>query len=209
MIDFASTRPRDFAPERAQNANSTKRSSPMSPSCAAPRRKVVLASYSAGSRERLKGLLAEHGLDKVRRGRELAGGARRFGGRAGGAPARPRLHRAATSPLLTEQDMLGDRLVRRRKRRKSADAFLAELADAHAGRSRRPRRSRHRPLRRPDPDPGRRRRRTIASRSTMPAATSSTCRSRISTSCRATAARARAWRSTSSAARPGSGARRG
>ena len=30
--------------------------------------------------------------------------------------------------LITEQDMLGDRLVRRRKRKKSADAFLAELA---------------------------------------------------------------------------------
>ena len=30
--------------------------------------------------------------------------------------------------LLTEQDMLGDRLVRRAKRKKSADAFMAELA---------------------------------------------------------------------------------
>jgi transcription-repair coupling factor (superfamily II helicase) len=30
--------------------------------------------------------------------------------------------------MLTEQDMLGDRLVRRRRRQKSADAFLAELA---------------------------------------------------------------------------------
>jgi transcription-repair coupling factor (superfamily II helicase) len=30
--------------------------------------------------------------------------------------------------LISEQDMLGDRLVRRQKRRKSADAFLAELA---------------------------------------------------------------------------------
>jgi transcription-repair coupling factor (superfamily II helicase) len=35
--------------------------------------------------------------------------------------------------LLTEQDMLGDRLVRRQKRRKSADAFLAELATLTPG----------------------------------------------------------------------------
>ncbi|HEX7657482.1 MAG TPA: transcription-repair coupling factor, partial [Sphingomonas sp.] len=35
--------------------------------------------------------------------------------------------------LLTEQDMLGDRLVRRAKRRKSADAFLAELAALSPG----------------------------------------------------------------------------
>ena len=35
--------------------------------------------------------------------------------------------------LLTEQDMLGDRLVRRRKRRKGADAFLSELATLSPG----------------------------------------------------------------------------
>src|SRR5213075_714858 len=35
--------------------------------------------------------------------------------------------------VLTEQDMLGDRLVRRQKKRKSADAFLAELATLTPG----------------------------------------------------------------------------
>jgi transcription-repair coupling factor (superfamily II helicase) len=35
--------------------------------------------------------------------------------------------------LLTEQDMLGDRLVRRNRRKKSADAFLAELATLSPG----------------------------------------------------------------------------
>ena len=35
--------------------------------------------------------------------------------------------------VLTEQDMLGDRLVRRRKRRKAADAFLQELATLSPG----------------------------------------------------------------------------
>jgi len=35
--------------------------------------------------------------------------------------------------LLTEQDMLGDRLVRRRKRKKSAEAFLNELATLTPG----------------------------------------------------------------------------
>src|SRR3546814_15064151 len=35
--------------------------------------------------------------------------------------------------LLTEQDMLGDRLVRRRKRKKSADAFISELATLTPG----------------------------------------------------------------------------
>src|SRR5690606_40706540 len=35
--------------------------------------------------------------------------------------------------LVTEQDLLGDRLVRRRKRRKDADAFLAELSALNRG----------------------------------------------------------------------------
>jgi len=35
--------------------------------------------------------------------------------------------------LLTEQDMLGDRLIRRNKRKKSTDAFLAELATLSPG----------------------------------------------------------------------------
>ena len=35
--------------------------------------------------------------------------------------------------MLTEQDMLGDRLVRRRKKRKAADAFLEELATLSPG----------------------------------------------------------------------------
>jgi transcription-repair coupling factor (superfamily II helicase) len=35
--------------------------------------------------------------------------------------------------LLTEQDMLGDRLVRRRKRKKSTEAFLSELATLSPG----------------------------------------------------------------------------
>jgi transcription-repair coupling factor (superfamily II helicase) len=48
--------------------------------------------------------------------------------------------------VLTEQDMLGDRLVRRRKRKKSQDAFLNELATLSPGRPGGPRRSRHRPL---------------------------------------------------------------
>ncbi|NWP01077.1 hypothetical protein GY973_23620, partial [Escherichia coli] len=35
--------------------------------------------------------------------------------------------------VLTEQDMLGDRLVRRSRRRKSTDAFLNELATLSPG----------------------------------------------------------------------------
>ena len=40
---------------------------------------------------------------------------------------------SADIDLVTEQDLLGDRLVRRKKRKKSADAFLAELAALSPG----------------------------------------------------------------------------
>ena len=194
-----------------RTSTSTKRWSTMSRRFAGRSSKVVLASYSDGARERLKGLLADHGLTKAA---EVDSWQEALGAAAKGQVALAVIQldhgfTTADVALLTEQDMLGDRLVRRRKRRKSADAFLSELATLTPGRPRRPRRSRHRPLRGPDPDPGRHLARTIASRSNMPAATSSTCRSRISTSCRATAARATASRSTGSAARPGSGASRG
>ncbi len=66
-------------------------------------------------------------------------GSRRQGEAAKGAIALavlPLDHGFAHGPeleLLTEQDMLGDRLVRRHKKRKSADAFLAELATLTPG----------------------------------------------------------------------------
>jgi len=50
--------------------------------------------------------------------------------------------------LVSEQDILGDRLVRPPKRRQNFDKFIAEGATLAAGRSRRPCRARHRTLRR-------------------------------------------------------------
>ena len=84
-------------------------------------------------------------------------------------------------------------------------AGRSERADR--GRSRRPHRPRRRALRRLARRSRRRARRTTASKSITPAATGCSCRSRTSSSCRATARR-RA-NSTGSAARAGSRARRG
>ena len=169
VIDFGMAPPRDFAPERAQGANLYDAVVDHVAELRRAKKKVVLASYSIGSRERLKGLLAEHGLTKVGRGRHLAGGSGRLpprngegdqaepggGGAAPGTSPPPPPSGRSPSPsrggialaviqldhgftgrevaLLTEQDMLGDRLVRRRKRRKSADAFLSELATLTPG----------------------------------------------------------------------------
>ncbi|HEY0625204.1 MAG TPA: transcription-repair coupling factor [Allosphingosinicella sp.] len=135
VIDFEVDGARDFAPERAQNANVYEAVVDHIGKLRKDKKKVVLASYSAGARERLKGLLSDHGLTKVAEAdswQEALGAA----GKNQVALAVIQLDHGFTSEeiaLLTEQDMLGDRLVRRRKRKKSQDAFLNELATLSPG----------------------------------------------------------------------------
>ncbi|MEH3105752.1 MAG: transcription-repair coupling factor [Sphingomonas fennica] len=136
VIDLRVDAPRDFTPERTANENVYDAVVAHVRALAKTGRKVVLASYSIGARERFRGLLADHGLD----GAMYADGWQD----ALGAAFRPGTTALAVVPLdhgftapdvavLTEQDMLGDRLVRRAKRRKSADAFLAEMATLSPG----------------------------------------------------------------------------
>jgi transcription-repair coupling factor (superfamily II helicase) len=128
VIDFDVDGPRDFAPERSQNANVYEAVVKHVARLRKDQRKIVLASYSAGSRERLAGLLEDHGLKSLAQVRTWQ---EALGSRAEAALLVLPLDHGFTAPdvaVLTEQDMLGDRLVRRKKRRKSADAFLAELA---------------------------------------------------------------------------------
>ena len=132
-IDFGVEPARDFAPERARQANVYGSVAEHVAALRKGGRKVVLASYTAGARERLSGLLEEHGLTA----RKHAGSWQE----ALGAKTQPALlvmplDHGFTTPdvaVLTEQDMLGDRLVRRRRRRRAADAFLQELATLSPG----------------------------------------------------------------------------
>ncbi|GAA4777091.1 transcription-repair coupling factor [Stakelama sediminis] len=134
VLDFGVDGPRDFAPERAANANVYEAVVAHIASLRKDGRKPVLASYSPGARERLSGLLADHGLTGMREAEDWhhALGA----ADAGVALVVLPLDHGFTAPdvaVLTEQDMLGDRLVRRRKRKKSTDAFLNELATLSPG----------------------------------------------------------------------------
>ena len=140
VLDFEVEPARDFAPERASNANVYDAVVAHLGDLRRSGRKVVLASYSAGARERLKGLLADHGLAKVTEAEtwQEALGAASQGKNSSAAPvalAVIQLDHGFTTPgvaVLTEQDMLGDRLVRRR-RKKSSQAFLDELATLSPG----------------------------------------------------------------------------
>ncbi len=134
VLDFNVDGPRDFGPERSGGKNVYEAVVAHLGNVRAKGRKAILASYSTGSRERLKGLLEEHDLTGVRlvdSWQEALGA----GAKTVALVVLP-LDHGFTAPdvaLLTEQDMLGDRLVRRNKRRKSADAFLAELATLTPG----------------------------------------------------------------------------
>ena len=98
-------------------------------------RRVLLAGWSVGTRERIGRLLAEHGghsltvVDSWRDAESLAAGS--------GALAVLPMEHGFTSPALTviaEQDILGDRLNRRQRRRrvKAAD-FLADASELSQG----------------------------------------------------------------------------
>ncbi|MDQ3247124.1 MAG: transcription-repair coupling factor [Pseudomonadota bacterium] len=132
-IGFGVQPARDFAPERAQQANVYEAVAKHVAKLRKSGQKIVLASYTRGARERLAGLLEDHGL----KSQKLVDSWQE----ALGAKTQPvlmvlPLEHGFTTPevaVLTEQDMLGDRLVRRRKKRKGAAAFLSELATLSPG----------------------------------------------------------------------------
>jgi transcription-repair coupling factor (superfamily II helicase) len=132
IIDFAVDAARDFAPERAQQANVYQAVAKHIGDLRRSGHKVVLASYTRGARERLSGLLEDHGL----KAQKLADNWQEaLGSRIQPALLVLPLDHGFTTPevaVLTEQDMLGDRLVRRRKK-KAAAAFLEELATLSPG----------------------------------------------------------------------------
>ena len=129
-IDCEAVAPRDFTPERTAQSNVYDAVKAHIDDLRKAKTRIVLASYSTGSRERLQGLLADHGVT----GTALADSWQQaLGAAAKGSVALtvlPLEHGFTQNKLavLTEQDMLGDRLVHRRRSAKKADAFLAELS---------------------------------------------------------------------------------
>ncbi|MBB4153064.1 transcription-repair coupling factor (superfamily II helicase) [Sphingomonas jinjuensis] len=138
VLDFNVDGPRDFGPERAAGTNVYEAVAQHLEKLRKDGRKPILASYSIGARERLGNLLKDHGLkggkiaDSWQEALGVADTSKSFGVALVVLP----LDHGFTAPgvaVLTEQDMLGDRLIRRTKRKKSADAFLAEIASLTPG----------------------------------------------------------------------------
>ncbi len=133
VLDFGIEGPRDFGAERSRSENVYEALADYRKSL--KKTGLILASYSVGSRQRLAGLIGDHGIDEPVLAEEwqTAQGIAATGKVA--LVILPLDHGfvAPAFSLVTEQDLLGDRLVRRAKRKKSADAFLSELAAMSPG----------------------------------------------------------------------------
>src|SRR5690606_19700479 len=97
-------------------------------------RRVLLAAWSEGSLDRLLQILEEHGLGNTRRVKSLAELQDMPDGQAGLAvlPLEAGFERPDLA-VIAEQDILGDRLVRRSRRRKRAADFIADIGTLAAG----------------------------------------------------------------------------
>ncbi|MFN4358802.1 transcription-repair coupling factor [Sphingopyxis alaskensis] len=168
VVDLETFAARDFTPERTADLNVYDKVADHLSDERRKGRRTIIASYSGGARERLSGLLRDHGvtsLVQVDTWQEALGSSSARVERSRDTPQEsaaptgvstsldtngnkgaagtgtvamvvlPLDHGFASDAisLLTEQDILGERLVRRQKRRKSADAFLAELATLSVG----------------------------------------------------------------------------
>jgi transcription-repair coupling factor (superfamily II helicase) len=129
-LDFGFSSARDFAPDRAAGGNVYDIAAKYLSALATRGLKPILAAYSQGSRARLSGLIGDAGKAQpvMAETWQDALGLAATGKIA--AVVLPLDHGFAGDALelLTEQDILGDRLVRRKRKRKDADAFLAELS---------------------------------------------------------------------------------
>ncbi len=135
---------RDFAPDRvAAETAGTSLYAALAARLAraqAEGTRVILGAFSEGSRDRLAGLLAEAGVPGLR---PVGSWQEALGAAASGAVPllllplehgfRRTLADGSRIELWTESDMLGDRMVPRRRRARAADAFLKELQILNAG----------------------------------------------------------------------------
>jgi transcription-repair coupling factor (superfamily II helicase) len=143
VVDFGFRSARDFTPERSQGANLYEAAAAHFKALGKAGKRPLFAAYSPGSLSRIASILEEAGtrLKTADSWQEALGlsAPKPTGGKPGTATPVAMVLPLDTGfandelELVTEQDLLGDRLVRRRKRRKDSDAFLAELSALNRG----------------------------------------------------------------------------
>ncbi|MGR3509807.1 MAG: transcription-repair coupling factor [Sulfitobacter sp.] len=131
VLDAGGRIGRNFAPERQQESLSLFGALASHIKVKLQDGPVIIASYSEGARERLTGLIEDEGLGEAipipdgtrigKRGLYLAVWALEHGFEAPGLT------------VISEQDVLGDRLIRSAKRKRRADNFLTEAQSLSPG----------------------------------------------------------------------------
>ena len=131
MTDESGRIGRNFAPERQQESISLFAALAAHIKLKMTQGPVVIASYSEGARERLMGLIEDEGLAETIAVRDAKGV-----GKRGLHLAVWALEHGFETPdmtVISEQDVLGDRLIRGAKKRKKAANFLTETQSLNPG----------------------------------------------------------------------------
>ncbi len=132
-LDLGVRAGRDFAPERQADANVFDAAAKHIAALAKANKRVLIAAWSDGSAERFAGVLTDHGVEALVRVKQWRDAAQLPKG-AHALAVLPLEHgfESDTLAFLSEQDILGDRLARPRKRRK-ASSVIAEAAALSPG----------------------------------------------------------------------------
>ncbi|KIN65127.1 Transcription-repair coupling factor [Sulfitobacter noctilucicola] len=131
VLDAGARIGRSFAPERQQESISLFGALAEHIKAKLQDGPVVIASYSEGARERLTGLIEDEGVSEA----IPIPNATRIGKRGLHLAVWPLEHgfEAKNMTVISEQDVLGDRLIRGPKRKKRADNFLTEAQSLSPG----------------------------------------------------------------------------
>ena len=134
-VDAGGRKGRDFAPERAAgNVNVFQGAADHLKALQASGKRVLVASWTEGSAERMGGVLSDHGLAAIRRVENWPD-ALKLHDSAVGLACLGIEHgfEAPDFALLSEQDVLGDRMVRAQTRQRRAQNFLSEASSLAPG----------------------------------------------------------------------------
>ncbi|MCH2546334.1 MAG: transcription-repair coupling factor [Alphaproteobacteria bacterium] len=134
LIPLPFTKSRDFAKERANNPASVFDAlKAYHKSKGEEKKPLILACYSTGSRERIRHLLAEHAIKPVLADDWQTASRTRFPKLA--LVMLPIEHgfELDNIALSTEQDLLGERIMRTTRKRKKAEAFIDEASSLTPG----------------------------------------------------------------------------
>lgn len=128
VVSLSVSSPRDFSPERARNENVYAALAAHVNALTKAGTTTILASYSKGSRARLYDLLQDNDVKAATLCDDWESSLTADSNLALTIVPLASGFRTDEIALLTEQDIFGDRLVRKSKRRKSGDAFIEELS---------------------------------------------------------------------------------